>query len=29
VLERRGSNLFGGDGRLEVEKYLDIPAHTL
>ncbi len=27
-LERRGLNLFGGDGRIEVEKCFDIPAHS-
>ena len=27
-LERRGLNLFAGDGRIEVEKCFDIPAHS-
>jgi hypothetical protein len=27
-LQRRGSNFFIGDGRIEVEKGLDIPAHN-
>jgi hypothetical protein len=26
-LEGRGSNLFGSDGRIEIEKDFDIPAH--
>jgi hypothetical protein len=26
-LERSSSNLFGGDGRIEIEKGFDIPAH--
>jgi hypothetical protein len=26
-LERSGLNLFGGDGRIEIEKGFDIPAH--